>query len=195
MSRSRKIILIIGATETGKSTAAEEMALVRNERYKEPIIILSPNRQVKWLKYGEINLDDFSRMVKGIYRIHTGAFNNFFSIAFKNFKHGVIICEDATAFLTTQRDDEIFAIITGLRHPDHDCDIIFVTHAAYRTPAYIFEQADELILFKTGETWDNIKQRIPDSKKEEVKAAFMEVNADPSQWAKKKILLKTKSIV
>jgi ABC-type sugar transport system ATPase subunit len=192
MSRSRKKIGITGGTDVGKSSAAEAIALVRNKQFDEPIIILSPNRQAKWEKYSEITLEQFKYMKKGIYRIHTTDFKQFFSIANQYFKHGVIICEDATAFLTPNVDKEIFAIITGLRHPDHDVDIIFVTHAIYRTPSYIIEQLDELILFKTGETWDKVQIRIPDNLKEEVKAAFIEVNSSPDFYAKKKILLRSK---
>jgi hypothetical protein len=194
MSRSRKIILIIGGTDVGKSTAAEAIALIRNKKFNEPVIIVSPNRQAKWLKYPEINLEQFKLMKKGVYRIHTGDFKLFFKIAYDHFGPGVIVAEDATGFLTPQPDREIYPMLVGLRHPDHDVDILGITHAVYRTPAYIIEQADEMILFKTGETWDKVQMRIPDHLKEEVKEAFIRVNGSPDQFARERIILKKKNV-
>ncbi len=191
--RSRKKIGISGGTDTGKSTAAEKIALPRNKLYGELIIILSPNRQAKWEKYGEITLDQLETIkegAKGIYRIHTTDFKRFFNIVYNKIKHAVIIAEDATAFLTPQPDSDIFAQITGLRHEDHDTDILFITHAIGRTPKYIVEQLDEWIIFKTGESWESIKDRIPEMKKEEFKAKFLKVNSDPNPHAKQRVILK-----
>lgn len=190
MSRGRKKIGIFGATETGKSTDAEKIALPRNIKFDEPIIILSPNRQIKWEKYGEITLEQLKGMKKGVYRIHTTDFKKFFNIIYNYFQHGVVIAEDATGFLTPQVDTDIFSVIVGLRHPDHDVDILFILHAISRTPMYIIEQLDEIILHKTGENWENIKDRIPFVIREEFKAAFIKVNTDPDPFAKARIIIK-----
>jgi len=189
MGRGRKRILFCGGTEKGKSTRVEEMILHRNKKTGEPVIILDPNRQQKWFPYPAINFDLLKGMKKGIYRINTEDYETFFSIVFKYFQHGVVVAEDASNFLTAQKNEKIYPNLIALRHPDHDVDIVFITHSLSETPKYIFRQLNEVILFKTGDTWDDAEVRIPDDKKEIFKKKFISVNQDKDQYACRRIII------
>ncbi len=191
MGRGRKRILICGGTETGKSTLILEI-IEKRRKTENNVIIHDPNRQTKYLQFAEINFDQFRNMKKGCYRINNGEFKTFFNITYNHFKNGLVVSEDASTYLTPYPDKEIYPNLIALRHKDHNVDLIFVAHALRRVPPYLIEQLNEIVLFKTGDSWEKIKDRFPDNKVEEIKKAFDEVNGDPNPHAKRKItILKT----
>lgn len=189
MGRGRKRLLFCGGTEKGKSTQIEKLVLHWCNKYKEPCIILDPNRQARWFPYPAINFELFKGLTKGIYRINTDEYRKFFDIAFNYYRHGIIVAEDASNFLTSQKDEVIFPNLVALRHPDHDVDIVFTTHSISETPKYIFRQLNEVILFKTGDTWEDAETRIPDDKKEEFRTKFKIVNEHEDNFHFERIIL------
>lgn len=193
MGRQRKKVSFIGQPFVGKSTQIEKMLLHRVELTGEPWIIYDPSRQARWLKYAEISLNMYKGMRKGIYRITPEVeWQEFFDATFNHFKGGQVLCEDAGHYLPERKDDEIYSNLIALRHPDHDIDITFTTHNITETPKFLLRNANEVILFKTGDNWKDCRDRIRDDKVDEFEKAFIEVNADPDPHAWRRItLLKT----
>lgn len=175
MGRGRKRLIVCGATETGKSTIIKELIAPRIGI--DAMIVHDINQQEAWYHLPEISLDEFARMKTGMYRTTDMDYEKFFSIAFNNFRHGTIISEDATNYLGDKPNRSIMPNLIGLRHPKHDVDIIMVTHSLMDTPKYIIRHANELILKKTGDVWNDVKGRF-EQKREEVFQAFTKLN-DP----------------
>ena len=184
MGRNRKRTAFIGWTGCGKSTRLEEMILARHEKFKEPVIIFDPSNQTKWHKYPAIDFEMYKKMKSGIYRINSMDHKTFFDITFNNFKGGQAVCEDASNYLLPNVDREIYPNLVALRHPDHDIDIHFTGHTVKRLPTYIIEMLNELVLFKTGDIWEEISGRIPQRLRDEFKKCFERVNShpDPFYW-------------
>lgn len=190
MSRGRKRVAFIGGTEVGKSTQIKKMIDVPRVS-NEGIIIYDENYQKAWQNVTEINMQQWEGMKKGRYKISDPDYKKFYSIASEKYKRGwagTIIHEDAGNALGPQKDDALFRNLIGLRHKA--TDLIFVFHSLADTPAYVMRQLNEIILFKTGDSWSKVADRPPDDKVEEVKAAFEFVNQSPNRFAWKRVILR-----
>lgn len=183
MGRGRKRIIVCGFTETGKSTLIKEMIEPRMPIDK--IAVHDPNRQAAWLHLPEITLDEFARMKKGMYRITDPDYKRFFRIAFESFRNGIIISEDASNYLTPLPNMDIYPNLIALRH--NDVDLIMITHSLKRTPNYIIEQTNELLLKKTNDVWKRVSDRFQDPDK--VKPYFDRVNSSKNQYEWERIIL------
>jgi len=187
MSRGRKTVAIIGRPESGKSTQLKLML----EAVNEAKIIYDENYQKAWSDVPEITMDQWYGMTKGKYKITDPDFMKFYEIASDKWKRGwkgVIVHEDAGTMLTPQKNNELFKMLTSLRHKE--TDLILVFHSLLDTPPYVIRQLNEIILFKTGDNWVSARERFPDDRREEMKIAFDQVNGDASQWAWKRIILR-----
>lgn len=189
MARGRKRLGFIGGTEKGKSTQIKKMILHQNKTFGEPIIILDENNQECWWEFPEITLDQYKRMKKGIYRIVTSDYKEFFKITFNHFQGGHVVGEDSSNYFTSQKDMDIFPNFIALRHADHNNDFTAVTHSIMDMPPYITRQLNEIFLFKTNDVWKMVKDRFPDHLQEEVKKVFDRVNAHESQYYFERIIL------
>lgn len=187
MGRDRKRIILMGQTGCGKSTAAEEMAMHRNKKYQEPVIVLDPNNQKKWWSYPSINFEQLERMESGTYRIVTMDYGRFFEIIYKGKKKFQVVSDDTSVWITPHKDMRVYPSLVGLRHGDND--LYFITHAVRRTPEYLIELANEVLLYKTGDTWEKCYDRIPERIRDEFKEAFDKVNADPDPHAWERIII------
>lgn len=183
MSRGRKRILFIGATERGKSSRIREII---NER-KEPVMIHNQSQQVAYRDFTPISLEQFSLMKSGKYQTHEPDYLKFYKTAFNHFRNGLVIGEDASEYLTQVKNMTLYPLLIGLRHKG--IDVILVFHSLAETPRYVIRQANEVILFKTGDTWNDCKDRIPEQHEEIVKKAFDRVNNHPNQYHWERIIL------
>ena len=98
-----------------------------------------------------------------------------------------MIGEDSSEYFPPQKITAIYKNIVGLRHKGQDLALIF--HAIAETPGYIIRQANEIILFKTGDNWEHVKDRFPVHQQEMVKEAFDFVNTHPNKYIWKRIIL------
>lgn len=195
MGRGRKRVVVVGATETGKTTNIKKMIIPRSGI--DGLIVNDPNEQAAWYHLPQISLEQFERLkrdFKGQYRICDMDYEKFFAIAFKNLTNATIISEDATNYLGEKPNKAIMPNLIGLRHPTHNVDIIMITHSLMDTPKYIIRQCNEIILHKTNDVWHDVKGRF-DLKKDEVEKAFNFVNnsSNPYEW-ERIILHKTGTI-
>lgn len=186
--RGRKRVLFIGGTQVGKSTQITKVIEADNE----PVIIHDNNNQVKYWKYPEISLEQFANQKSGKYRILTDDHEAFWYTARNGeFKGGKIISEDASVYLTPQKNMKIYPNLISLRHPDYDCDIILVAHAVQDMPEYIIRQANEIVLFKTGDNWKTIRDRFPDHVRAEAERIFNEVNNSEDPHIFRRIIIRS----
>lgn len=189
MGRQRKRLSFIGQTGAGKSTIAEMIYLERVRKFNEPFVIYDKSGQGRWKKYPAISLQQFRGIKSGVpncvYRIHPEEdWQDFFEVMFTYYRRGMALCEDAGHYLPDKKDDDIYSNIISLRHPDHDIDIGFTTHAISETPRFILRHSNELLLWKTGDNWKDVQDRIRNDKIEEVRKVFDYVNAssDPHEF-------------
>ena len=196
MSRGRKRIGFIGATQRGKSFQLKRMVEHRCEKYNEPLIVYDQNNQAAWYDYAKISLDDYRRMRSGRYRIVDDDYKKFWDYTFKYFKGGQVIAEDASNYFKPQKEEDIFKNFIALRHPDHDVDISLVFHSIMDTPDYVIRQLNEIILFKTGDSWDkDCSKKIPQHQRDAFKEVFDDVNSDPDPRAWRRfVFLKTETV-
>jgi hypothetical protein len=188
MGRERKRVAFIARTQSGKSTNIREMIEARVKGSEEWCIIYDPNNQKAWWDYPAISLEKAAQLKKGIYRVVNADHKAFLKMISEK-KGGIVVFEDASVFLTPQKDQAVYNILVSLRHPDHDIDIVLVGHAVADFPQYITRQLNELLLGKTGDSWKNIEDRFPDSVKEDAQQAFEELLGDPSNYAFKRIII------
>lgn len=183
--RGRKKVIVIGGTERGKSTQINKIIDSRSEA----VIVHDTNNQKKYWHLPEITLQQFKQQKSGKYRCLHPNYEEFFQAAFDHFKHGMVVSEDASNYLTPQKNMKIFPILIALRHDDHDDDIIFVTHSIADTPKYIIRQCNEILLFKTGDVWDDVKGRFDLDVRDQAEKAFNEVNNSSFQYIFRKIVI------
>lgn len=192
MSRGRKKVAFIGGTEKGKSTQIKIMLGAIQKLFStEGIIIYDLNYQKAWSYLSEITMEMWAAMKSGMYRIHDADFMKFYSIAKDKWKtgwRGVIVHEDAGEVITAQKNEKLYAMLIGLRHKA--TDLVFVFHSIADVPKYIMRQLNEIVLFKTGDNWDDIKDRFPDDKVEEVRQAFERVNNHKDNFYFERIILR-----
>lgn len=179
MGRSRKRILIIGTTNTGKSTLVKKLIEVYKKQ-NAPVIILDPNRQKAYFDFPEIDFEKLKLQTRGVYRIISSEFILFFKTVFENFKHGLIVGEESDQYLKAQKNEELFKNLLALRHPEQDNDIVLISHSIMDTADYVIRNCNEIILLKTGDNWSKVKDKFPSSKQREAFEKFNMVNAHES---------------
>lgn len=187
MSRGRKIIVICGAREHGKSSRIRELM---NGRPAEPVIISDMSRQKAYQDMPEISLDQFTRMKKGRYKVCDPDYHGFYKTAYDHFRGGLVVGEDASEYCGPQRDMKIYPMLIGLRH--RGIDLVLVFHSINETPRYIIRQTNDFVLLKTGDNISEVIDRFPEDRQSEVRAAFKRVNQHPDRYYWERItLLKT----
>lgn len=185
MGRGRKRIIFCGGTERGKSSRIIEII----EATKEAVIIHDVNNQQKYYPYPEITLEQLKQMKSGKYRCTDPDYNKFWKVCFDYFKNGLIISEDASNYLTPNKNMAIFPNLIALRHPTHNCDIVMVTHSLMDAPSYILRQCNELVLFKTNDVWKKVYDRFPDHIQSKAEIFFNQINTSDNQFIWKRIVI------
>ncbi|MGQ9847205.1 MAG: AAA family ATPase [Bacteroidales bacterium] len=153
--RSRRIILVIGCIGSGKTT------LITNflKKYRnEPIIIYDINREIAYRNIRIIDHRNIRKIKKGIYRSICDDPYVFFDTIKQSFYNGVLILDDFDRY-QSQISDTIKNIIIGHRHKG--LDIIIVFHSLARVMPVIYENASDIILFKTTESPDRALYKLP----------------------------------
>lgn len=151
---SGKAILVVGARGTGKTTTCRRLL---SKAHPEARLVLDVNGEYKDLfPRDPIPFKDFGRLAV-------------------NVKNAVILIEESTIFLSSRGyDGDITELLVKARHSNNT--IIFVYHSLRAIPQYIYNLSNVIILHKTGDNVDDIKERFSDPKLIEV---FKEVSALP----------------
>jgi GTPase SAR1 family protein len=149
--RTAKMVVILGANGTGKTTLLKN--ILNNSGEKS--LVIAPD-VIGWEEYPEVELntpDDF---------LGTGIRCHIFDDSKKNgtlskleyFKKGNIVFDDCRAYLTDKTDPRIRIQI--IRRRQRMTDIFAVGHGFNEVPPVFFTYISEIILFRTT---DNIIRR------------------------------------
>ena len=183
MARGRKRILFIGAPEHGKSTQLKK--LIDNSR--EGVIVHNQGQQKVYSDLPVISFEQLKKMKSGKYQIQEPDHLEFFKTVYENFRNGFVVGEDSSEYMPPQKIQAIYKLVVGLRHKGIDLALIF--HAIAETPPYIIRQANEIILFKTSDNWENVKERFPLHLQDYCEKIFNEVNTSTNKFTFKRMIL------
>lgn len=187
MARGRKFVAFVGGREKGKST---QLKILHEATKHEPLCVLNMSYQGAWMHLPEITMEQWKVMKSGAYQIHDTNYKLFYKIASDKWKtgwKGKIFHEDAGESMKAQKDEDTFGVVIGLRHKH--TDLVQIFHSIADTPPYVIRQLNEMILFKTGDSWSKVEDRFPDFIREEAKRIFDEVNNSPNPYAWGRIIL------
>lgn len=154
-TRRRNVTVFVGETESGKTTAMMEVI----DSYEHGMVtILDPNNEKDLAaKYSEITMDKVPLQKTGTYRVVSRDFKTFAKACLQNYnehseKEGLVCMDDLTSFVPQQKDEDLTELMVSVRHSR--LDMILVFHQLWRVPPYILDNAQQLVLFKTGESTD-----------------------------------------
>lgn len=183
MARGRKRIIFIGAPEHGKSTQLRKLIDSRNEG----VIVHNQGQQKAYSDLPVISFEKMKLMKSGKYQVQEPDALEFYQIAYNNFRNGFVVGEDASEYMPPQKIQSIYKLVIGLRHKGIDLALIF--HSIAETPPYIIRQANEIILFKTSDNWENVKDRFPEHQQDYCKKIFDQVNKSDFKYTFKRMIL------
>lgn len=186
--RARKITLWIGRRNVGKTTEIVELI----EAIKEKVIIHRTTFEKKYVKFPTVTLEQIKLMKSGKYKNDTVEYKQFYQTLFKHVTNACIIGEDAADYLTPTEDKDLTKILTQLRHKGMDLNLIFQDIMA--APRYIIRKCNEIILFKTDDRWEMVKDRFSELKEQEVYEAWKRVNEHPHPRYSERIVINETSM-
>lgn len=138
--------IIVGATNTGKSTLVKSMLKRAN---KQALFIYDVNNEYK--EYFPYPFVDFETFIESATRI----------------KKGILVIEEATIFLNNRSSNECLKeILVRKRHTG--VMIILVFHSMRSIPRYIYELSNYITVFKTNDTPDMTARELKDERLENI---------------------------
>jgi len=140
--------VIIASTGQGKST------FVRKLCGNAPMFVFDVNDE-----YNELSLDankSSSRYLGGDVQEFTDMCRN---------KHNGTFCvfEEATGFFSGKMEKDMRSLVIGKRHPVEygGRNLVFLFHSINSVPPFLFELANYIVLFKTGDNELTVKKKNP----------------------------------
>ena len=153
MARPAKMIMIIGANRTGKTTLLKNILAMSGQR----ALVITPD-YTEWNDkdaYGNdlyplnelATRDDY--VFSGIQR---HIFNSRTLAAVKAFKKGIIVFDDCRAYLGDRTDEQIHNLM--IRRGQRMVDFIAATHSFTEMPRRFFPFTSDIFLFQTKDAID-----------------------------------------
>ncbi|NCC99483.1 MAG: AAA family ATPase [Bacteroidia bacterium] len=145
MARKAKVICLIGTNGTGKSTLAVQLM----ERQKRGLMIL-PTFDDWAMKFDESKCaTKFDFAFVGIrHHIAEGKSEELFDSIYRNFRDGVLVCDDPVVYINKNLDDHPIKNILARRR-QIKCDVVFVAHSFFRIPPIFFEYITDYVIYNT----------------------------------------------
>lgn len=162
-----KMVVVLGATGTGKTTAIKNVLRASERR---ALIISLDGSEWQGLPITELKTaQDF-----GFSDVRVHLWNPQRSLnMLKYFRNGIIIFDDCRGYFRANMSDELHQFLILMRHSN--VDIFAIAHGFTEVPPVFFTFATDFILFKT---LDSIARRRPYiSNYDAVKSKVEEVNA------------------
>lgn len=153
MARPAKMIMVIGANRTGKTTLLKQILAMSGQR----ALVVTPD-YTEWNdkdEYGNekypLNLlqtrDDY--VFDGIQR---HVFGPRTLSALTAFKKGIIVLDDCRKYLNDRTDEAIHGLM--IRRGQREIDFIAVTHSFQEMPRRFFTFTSDIFLFQTKDNLD-----------------------------------------
>lgn len=136
------IYLICGQTGSGKTFYIENELLPEIILKKYDIFIFDVNNEYQIKnKYSFVGMDDFLEKVE-------------------NIKNSCIVFEEATAFFNNRgaAGQTLINLIVRKRHQNNI--LVFVFHSLRQIPVYVFDFCNYLILFRTNDREDIVRNKF-----------------------------------
>lgn len=157
------LILVIGTTNQGKSYFTKQMlsrakkvlAFDVNNEYCEGTGKGNKGSMELGTIYPLISLNDSVIPEKARYY---GKPADFLEIA-KDCNNTHVVFEEATGFFKGRISQDMTEQIIGKAHTGNQ--YIFLFHSIQRTPKELFELANYVVLFKTGDIFDDVRKKAP----------------------------------
>ncbi len=164
--RETKFSLVVGAKKMGKSTFLANWC----KKYQRNIIVYKqtmnidddafsflPHKNVDNWRNGAKETDYVQCKMSGL---DTKEYKKFITwINAGNFKNGLLIIDDCSAFEMYRTTKEMKMLASLNRHPA--IDIVLVYHGLYFVPNDIWGYCDYAIFFATNDTFNGKKDSIP----------------------------------
>ena len=140
-----KAIIIVGATETGKTTFVKNM--IKRVPNKGALFIYDINNEYsEYFPYKLLDIDDFMEKTQFISK-------------------GVFVLEEATIYLNNRSSNKYLVdLMTRKRHTFNT--IILVFHSMRAVPRYIYELSNYIVIFKTNDSPDMTSRELKDDRLE-----------------------------
>lgn len=160
-TRGHLASLIVGRKRTGKSTAANALAVkYAKANPTKKVLIIDVNGSPAYREHEQIDRAKFVRWVKGVKRFYESDHEEMFAFISKHFRNGLIIFEDCTKYIEANPSRQIKTMLVD--HRMWDADLIFTFHSLARVPPMFWEMTAYIVLKKTMDTENQIKsRRIP----------------------------------
>jgi len=155
--RRRGAVGIVGSPGAGKTTRILEMI----KAYKHgKIAILDKFSDEKYNIFPTMSREQIPHQTKGIYKVHDSEPLKVVDTFSEHFENGLIVLEDASAYLPAQEYKPMMDLFAGRRH--EGIDLILTFHAINRIPPFCLEHFDTLVLFKTNDSPEKyLKGNVP----------------------------------
>jgi molybdopterin-guanine dinucleotide biosynthesis protein len=180
--RARKVIVVVGMKNVGKTTTLLNIARSQKQR----VLIFDKNSEmayngIEYLKPSEI------KNFQGVKKCYHSDVEGFLTWLKKYYRNGLLVLEDATAYVRSRSNRPLNDMLVSCRH--YGLDIILVFHSLTAVPSEIYPLTDTIILFKTEQSPEKVlsANKIPQA--DRILADFKEVNGHESRHYKKIIEL------
>lgn len=178
--RQAKLILVIGANGTGKSTLITQ--LVNAElKAKRKALIITPHF-TEWNTFNNVPVMDCTDIynMKGIERIHFTGEMELFDKIIKEFFNGMLVMDDCRAYIKPNLNQSIKALLISRRQIM--TDIVMAFHNVVDVPPQVFYYAPEIILKKTSASFQQRKNLIFPEYYEKLEKAQERVNKHSNKY-------------
>lgn len=146
--RLNKCFLFIGRRGTGKTTLARKMAKAMGRK----LIIIDTDDHPSYVDIPVITLEQLKTFTGEACRVIESDIDQVLIILNQYQSNAVIICEDASKYITANISKAVRSFLIDMRKRNFDVIIMF--HFLSDVPPYLCKQYDQMVLFKTG---DNIQ--------------------------------------
>jgi hypothetical protein len=180
--RARRVILVVGMKNVGKTTMLLGMARAQKQR----VLIFDKNSEAAYNGVPYLNPKNIKEF-QGVKKIYHSDVEGFMVWLKTHYRNGLLLLEDATAYVRNRSSRPLNDMLVSCRH--YGLDMIMVFHSLTSVPAEIYPLADTIILFKTEQSPERVllANKIPQM--ERILACFKEVNEHPERHYKKIIEL------
>lgn len=167
MARPAKMIMIIGANRTGKTTLLKQILAMSGQR----ALVITPD-YTEWNDKTENGQDKYplNMLNNANDYVFNGIQRHIFGprtlAAISAFKKGIIVFDDCRTYLDDRTDQAIHNLM--IRRGQREVDFIAVTHSFSEMPRRFFSFTSDIFLFQTKDNIDmrrGIVQNIDDLKR------------------------------
>jgi len=182
MSQRVNIVgVIVGGRGTGKTTYLKDKIQKASKLPKTVVIDTFPHPS--YSEFQQIPGEKLRILKKGKKRVVGSNTEENIKLVDKYLTNSLLVFEDCTKYIKSNLQDSVRNLLIDSKQKN--LDIILMYHSLGQVPPDIFRLSDFIVLFKTGEQWDNSWKKIPNAHK--VKDAFIEVNKHSNKYYNKVI--------